>query len=1058
MGRKAEVQRMMLEKLMGPEAMGTPTANLHFTDPKVCRNFLCGTCPHDLFANTKVDLGACPKAHTPKYKDEYRKALAAGQRFPEFEREHEHNIMAFINDIDRKINTNKRRLEQTPEELARFANMNREIAEIETALAAVMAEVEALGEQGQIEESLAELAKADALKEEKAQKEEELHKAQENSGASGHQKLRVCDVCGAYLSILDSDRRLADHFGGKMHLGYLRLREMISEFDERRRHPNPPPMGMPAAPPATSSSNGHATLPRPSLSAAAGSSAHRNGASASDRERERDFERERERRDRERKESREQRTGSQADDAAKRGGEEGELGEEEGEMVEDGPSRAQPKDEDRKRSRSPSQRLDCRDTGEQERADGLPRPEKAPDSTWEAAPNFEKVGRAEFGACQPRSLTTIYRRRRRGDLAQPASRMSYFLPHLPTGWHVDQAILSEEDRVVIIRFGHDTDPVCMEMDETLYKISTAVQKFAVIYLVDTTQVPDFNKMYELYDACSVMFFYRNKHIMIDLGTGNNNKINWAITERQELIDIVEVVYRGASKGRGLVISPKEAALKFRCKNIGLVLIMYTLQARTSKLAPPSEWFDNCDATMVKVKLRVPLSSAPRETSSPLANPLRSAPDYSDDEDNDTSPRPGNNGHDDEGGDDDDDQVDEDDDEEDQEADELDEQDELEEEEGDNSRAPSASTPKRRSITIKSRSSRGGASSSASPSMDGSASPHSGSSKMVKRTSLARMAHVQAMTVEELDALPAAKRRKTAKARGAAGPGRGWRKGLTKGQKPVYELPPAEKTPATFGNTANARPSVPKAETPTPSSFVTKSKPSSTLAASAEANRAAASSSAPTARASAATGSAAATSIKIVAGPGGHTFTGDLSAKAGTAKNPGFRYPPLPSSRAGPPVQPLARIPTSFQSVIPLERNGRQPRRWIKGKREILSMGGRPWSIPVLYGGDDRGYEKKIDAGTGVTTAAGAVAGAAAGEKIASKAGTPAAAAKANSPTPTPVQTPTPHPTSVKPPGPTEGARTGSSPLPPPKHLGGLSAVQAETNWRGQSPAFLFGGR
>lgn len=32
--------------------------------------------------------------------------------------------------------------------------------------------------------------------------------------------------------------------------------------------------------------------------------------------------------------------------------------------------------------------------------------------------------------------------------------------------------------------------------------------------------------------------------------------NWAISDRQELIDIVEVVYRGASKGRGLVISPK----------------------------------------------------------------------------------------------------------------------------------------------------------------------------------------------------------------------------------------------------------------------------------------------------------------------------------------------------------------------------------------------------------------------------------------------------------------------------------------------------------------------
>ena len=45
-------------------------------------------------------------------------------------------------------------------------------------------------------------------------------------------------------------------------------------------------------------------------------------------------------------------------------------------------------------------------------------------------------------------------------------------------------------------------------------------------------------MYELYDPCTVMFFFRNKHIMIDLGTGNNNKINWAIEDKQEFIDIV----------------------------------------------------------------------------------------------------------------------------------------------------------------------------------------------------------------------------------------------------------------------------------------------------------------------------------------------------------------------------------------------------------------------------------------------------------------------------------------------------------------------------------------
>jgi hypothetical protein len=68
---------------------------------------------------------------------------------------------------------------------------------------------------------------------------------------------------------------------------------------------------------------------------------------------------------------------------------------------------------------------------------------------------------------------------------------------------------------------------------------------------------------ELYDPCTVMFFFRNKHIMIDLGTGNNNKINWAFTDKQEMIDIIETVYRGARKGRGLVVSPKDYSTKYR---------------------------------------------------------------------------------------------------------------------------------------------------------------------------------------------------------------------------------------------------------------------------------------------------------------------------------------------------------------------------------------------------------------------------------------------------------------------------------------------------------------
>lgn len=50
--------------------------------------------------------------------------------------------------------------------------------------------------------------------------------------------------------------------------------------------------------------------------------------------------------------------------------------------------------------------------------------------------------------------------------------MSYLLPHLHSGWAVDQAILAEEGRVVIIRFGHDWDDTCMQVSNS-YRFSSA---------------------------------------------------------------------------------------------------------------------------------------------------------------------------------------------------------------------------------------------------------------------------------------------------------------------------------------------------------------------------------------------------------------------------------------------------------------------------------------------------------------------------------------------------------------------------------------------------------
>jgi hypothetical protein len=45
-----EEQRRLLDALMGSSRNGERAK--HFTDSDVCKYYLCGLCPHDLFMNT----------------------------------------------------------------------------------------------------------------------------------------------------------------------------------------------------------------------------------------------------------------------------------------------------------------------------------------------------------------------------------------------------------------------------------------------------------------------------------------------------------------------------------------------------------------------------------------------------------------------------------------------------------------------------------------------------------------------------------------------------------------------------------------------------------------------------------------------------------------------------------------------------------------------------------------------------------------------------------------------------------------------------------------------
>ncbi|KAI9006949.1 LUC7-domain-containing protein [Hyaloraphidium curvatum] len=231
----AEWMRKQLEELMGAEALGRVPENLTFEDPKVCRDFLCGLCPHDLFVNTKSEIGPCPRLHGEKYKTAYEEAKSSGKH-PGFEPEHLRNLEQFISECDRRIASAQRRLEKTSSaEDPKIIELMKGLNDITDSISALTVDIEKLGEEGEIDEASKLMEEIERLKREKDEKERDLRAINKGS-ISQQQKLRVCEVCSAYLSVYDSDRRLADHFGGKMHLGYVQIREIIEKLKEQ--YPN----------------------------------------------------------------------------------------------------------------------------------------------------------------------------------------------------------------------------------------------------------------------------------------------------------------------------------------------------------------------------------------------------------------------------------------------------------------------------------------------------------------------------------------------------------------------------------------------------------------------------------------------------------------------------------------------------------------------------------------------------------------------------------------------------------------------------------------------------
>ncbi|KAI4747609.1 LUC7-domain-containing protein [Aureobasidium sp. EXF-12298] len=248
----AAEQRKLLEQLMGEQLLAGPGASrapqLSITDPKVCRSYLVGTCPHDLFTNTKQDLGLCPKTHSEALKSEYENADDQQKRKWGFEFDYMRDMQKYIDDCNRRIDSAQRRLEKTPDEIRQTNALLKQIGELSRNIEDGLVEVQILGELSSVNTAVTEYFRIRQQKQLKEDRERELKALSDTSGPSGHQKLQVCDVCGAYLSRLDNDRRLADHFFGKMHLGYAQMRKTYQQLQKDLQGRQPPIRDEPQGP------------------------------------------------------------------------------------------------------------------------------------------------------------------------------------------------------------------------------------------------------------------------------------------------------------------------------------------------------------------------------------------------------------------------------------------------------------------------------------------------------------------------------------------------------------------------------------------------------------------------------------------------------------------------------------------------------------------------------------------------------------------------------------------------------------------------------------------
>ncbi|KAK7086658.1 Luc7-like protein 3 [Halocaridina rubra] len=234
----------LLDELMGRTRNVLPherSNKIQWDSPEVCRHFLVKFCPHDLFTNTKSDLGPCEKVHDEDLKREFE--VSNSYRRTAFEDEFVRYAESMLTEVDKRIKKGKQRLSLSVKDALASSTtgdgrVDEQLELLSERITGLVSEAERLGSEGNVEEAQGLLKLCDQLREER----DALRRSNENSvwhqaaemAASQEKQMEVCEVCGAFLIVGDAQQRIDDHLTGKQHVGFDKLRQAIKEIRDKR--------------------------------------------------------------------------------------------------------------------------------------------------------------------------------------------------------------------------------------------------------------------------------------------------------------------------------------------------------------------------------------------------------------------------------------------------------------------------------------------------------------------------------------------------------------------------------------------------------------------------------------------------------------------------------------------------------------------------------------------------------------------------------------------------------------------------------------------------------